>query len=169
MANVHMLLYSCARTIWQEPITSPFAAAFAADQVFPGGGPSPLEATAEPEERSPFESVEEQPDGQSPPETPEERSPFEPVEEQSPLAQSALPGQSEVAGQSEAAGSLEGPPLHFSPSGPMSQTVIERELVSREEPELVLVREVTFGGLTRLASGQVRRTYFGTPPAMCPT
>ncbi len=140
------------------PVASPFAAAFV-DPALPSGGPSPSEAE-EPEESSPFEPVEEQPDEESPAETmqtPDERSPFETVDERSPFA------------ESEPAEPLEAPPLPFLQSGPMSRTIFERELVSREEPEQVLVREVTFGGLTRLADGQLRRTYSGASPALCPT
>jgi hypothetical protein len=57
----------------------------------------------------------------------------------------------------------------FLPPEMMFQKVKEKLLVAREEPEWVLVREVTFGGVTRLANGQLKRTYSGKPPALCPT
>jgi len=39
--------------------------------------------------------------------------------------------------------------------------------VLMSEPAMVL--EVTVGGLTLAASGEIRRTYVGAPPAACPT
>jgi hypothetical protein len=39
----------------------------------------------------------------------------------------------------------------------------------REELESVIVREVTVGGMTRLADGNLQRTYSGKPPSLCPT
>jgi len=42
-------------------------------------------------------------------------------------------------------------------------------LVLADEAEFVLIREVTFGGVTRLESGELKRTYSGRPPSLCPT
>jgi hypothetical protein len=47
------------------------------------------------------------------------------------------------------------------------ETIVEK--ISKQEPEPIIVREVTFGGVTRLASGELRRTYSGPPPQLCPT
>jgi len=45
--------------------------------------------------------------------------------------------------------------------------IVER---SRLERESHLVLEITRGGVTRLASGKIKRTYMGDePPALCPT
>jgi hypothetical protein len=52
------------------------------------------------------------------------------------------------------------PPPGFAP---LYQTITMTET----EPELV--REVTFGGVTRLPTGDVKRTYTGKPPSLCPT
>ena len=57
----------------------------------------------------------------------------------------------------------------FMPAEPGFETVTLSELVSRGDLEKVLVREITFGGITRLANGQLKRTYSGKPPALCPT
>ena len=55
------------------------------------------------------------------------------------------------------------------PSDATFKKVTEKYWAAREETEWVISRDVTFGGLTRLADGQVRRTYSGKPPTMCPT
>lgn len=47
--------------------------------------------------------------------------------------------------------------------------VIEIVLVDKSEPETTLVRDVTIGGLMRLDSGELKRTYSGKPPSLCPT
>ena len=59
-------------------------------------------------------------------------------------------------------GEVIGPPLE-----PVTETV-ERSAI---EPEPRLVLEVTRGGVERLASGQIKRTYEGAEPAdaLCPT
>ena len=63
----------------------------------------------------------------------------------------ALPGASSTEGA---------PPPQFAP---VYQTIAFIET----EPELV--REVTYGGVTRLPDGQTKRTYTGKPPSLCPT
>ena len=63
----------------------------------------------------------------------------------------ALPGASSTEGA---------PPPQFAP---VYQTIAFIET----EPELV--REVTYGGVTRLPGGQTKRTYTGKPPSLCPT
>ncbi len=41
---------------------------------------------------------------------------------------------------------------------------------TKEIPEPALIRDVTVGGVVRLASGQLKRTYRGDrPPSLCPT
>jgi hypothetical protein len=47
--------------------------------------------------------------------------------------------------------------------------IIEKVLVTKEEAEPTLIREVTFGGVVLMASGELMRTYTGQPPSMCPT
>ena len=59
------------------------------------------------------------------------------------------------------------PPWMAAPPG--FPKVKEKVLVTTEEPELVLIREVTFGGVVLLDSGVLRRTYSGAPPSLCPT
>jgi hypothetical protein len=63
----------------------------------------------------------------------------------------ALPGASSVEGA---------PSAQFSP-------VYNTITFIETEPELV--REVTYGGVTRLPTGQTKRTYTGKPPSLCPT
>ncbi len=55
------------------------------------------------------------------------------------------------------------------PHGMMFQTVTRIEWIPRTEPEWALVREVTFGGVARREDGQLKRTYRGKPPTLCPT
>ena len=45
--------------------------------------------------------------------------------------------------------------------------LVERVLVLQSEPQLI--REVSVGGLTRTAEGELQRTYSGDSPARCPT
>ena len=53
-----------------------------------------------------------------------------------------------------------GAPAGFAP-------VYETITLVESEPELV--REVTYGGVTRLPTGETKRTYTGKPPSLCPT
>lgn len=81
-------------------------------------------------------------------------------------------------------------PLMFSPSGEASpgggpsfpdgdpfggpprsikKTVTRIDLTSVVESEPTLTREVTVGGVARLDSGELKRTYTGKGPALCPS
>ena len=64
---------------------------------------------------------------------------------------------------------MESPPLPPSPPGVRMETVFEQYVEVQEEPEWTIVWEVTIGGVTRLANGQLKRTYSGKPPALCPS
>jgi hypothetical protein len=55
------------------------------------------------------------------------------------------------------------------PPGMRLQKVTEKYVESSEDPEWAIVREVTFGGVVRLANGDLKRTYSGKPPALCPS
>ena len=55
---------------------------------------------------------------------------------------------------------LEGPP-------PIVEKITTE--VPKDEREPTLIREITFGGVTLLASGVLKRTYSGEPPSLCPT
>lgn len=55
------------------------------------------------------------------------------------------------------------------PSNMLSEKVTKIELIARSAPEWALIREVTFGGVARLDNGELKRTYSGQPPALCPT
>ena len=61
------------------------------------------------------------------------------------------------------------PPGVPRPPLPFPTTVIEKILVATDTSEPRLIREVTFGGVVLLASGQLKRTYSGKPPSLCPT
>jgi hypothetical protein len=61
-----------------------------------------------------------------------------------------------------------GPPGMMGPP-PVLAKVKEKIIVTEEESEPTLIREITFGGITRLASGVLKRTYSGAPPLLCPT
>jgi hypothetical protein len=60
---------------------------------------------------------------------------------------------------------LPGPPGGPAAAGfaPLYQTLT----ITETEPQIV--REITYGGLTRLPSGDIKRTYVGKPPSLCPT
>jgi hypothetical protein len=49
------------------------------------------------------------------------------------------------------------------------QKLTEEYLVACEVSEWAITRDVTVGGLTRLPDGELRRTYSGKPPSLCPT
>lgn len=55
------------------------------------------------------------------------------------------------------------------PPGMKLEKVTEKYVESGEDPEWVIIREVTFGGVVRLANGTLKRTYSGKPPALCPS
>jgi hypothetical protein len=61
------------------------------------------------------------------------------------------------------------PPGPPPPPGMRFEKVTEKYLETSEEPEWSMVWEVTIGGVVRLANGQLKRTYSGQPPALCPT
>jgi hypothetical protein len=52
---------------------------------------------------------------------------------------------------------------------PPSQKLKQKVLVGNDEPETAIVRDVTIGGLVLLSSGELKRTYTGAPPSLCPT
>lgn len=66
-----------------------------------------------------------------------------------------------------------GPDSGFGPGTPPPPPPMEKETIviedSEIEPEAVLVKEVTFGGLKRNEEGKLERTYSGKPPSFCPT
>ena len=47
--------------------------------------------------------------------------------------------------------------------------VKETIIVTEDEFEPTLIREVTIGGVTLLATGELMRTYSGESPSLCPT
>ena len=62
------------------------------------------------------------------------------------------------------------PALRFLPHPPpLPRPPPKVELVTLDEPELLLTLQVTVGGVTRLASGALKRTYRGDMPSLCPT
>ena len=60
-----------------------------------------------------------------------------------------------------------GPPPGF-PGARFAQAA-EKYFEAREEPERAIVRDVTVGGVARLADGRLRRTYSGKGPSLCPS
>ena len=67
--------------------------------------------------------------------------------------------------------SPDGPPS-FPPGAPTSiKQSVERvdPAVVEMVPEPELMRDVSVGGVTRLASGELKRTYSGNGPALCPS
>ena len=47
--------------------------------------------------------------------------------------------------------------------------VTEKYWVARPAPEWLIAEDMTVGGLERAVDGQLRRTYSGKPPSLCPT
>lgn len=67
---------------------------------------------------------------------------------------------------------FENPPEPSAPPVPFGmrfEKVTETYVESSEEWEPTIVWEVTIGGVMRMANGQLKRTYSGQPPALCPT
>ncbi|MFZ5831871.1 MAG: hypothetical protein ACOY3P_17430 [Planctomycetota bacterium] len=62
-----------------------------------------------------------------------------------------------------------GPSFMPPPPPPIRKTVkvLLRTTTDTREPQLV--REITFGGVIRLANGELKRTYTGHAPSLCPT
>jgi hypothetical protein len=80
------------------------------------------------------------------------------------LVDQAPPSQTEPAETPDAApAAVETPPAQ-SPQAPAPALTI---LIG--EPEPLLVREVSVGGVARLPSGEIKRTYAGSAPPQCPT
>ena len=64
----------------------------------------------------------------------------------------------------------ETPGLAVEPPSPAPPQVVgAEEPAALVESEPALVREVTVGGVKRLASGDIQRTYSGQAPSQCPT
>ncbi len=64
------------------------------------------------------------------------------------------------------------PPFGPGPFGasPIKEVVTRSIQTAKDLPEPALIRDVTVGGVVRLASGQLKRTYSGDQgPSLCPT
>ena len=75
-------------------------------------------------------------------------------------------GGSDVPGFGDPA--LAGPPPWLAPPPELAK-VKQMIVLTEQVAEWVLIREVTFGGVRRSSSGELWRTYTGTPPSLCPT
>ena len=84
----------------------------------------------------------------------------------SAAADSGNPFESSSSDEQERPGDARDP---FAADALAKETVVERYTVAVADPEWRLVREATFGGITRLENGELKRTYSGKPPALCPT
>ena len=75
-----------------------------------------------------------------------------------------------------------GPPPQFGQGGPLSgdapfgmpplsikKEVTRIDVITRVESEAALTREVSIGGVALLPSGELKRTYSGKGPALCPS
>jgi hypothetical protein len=69
-----------------------------------------------------------------------------------------------------------GQPFEGMPGGPafpgfpsFPSKAKEKVIVTADNSEPRLIRDVTVGGLILLASGEIRRTYSGEAPSLCPT
>ncbi len=52
---------------------------------------------------------------------------------------------------------------------PPASPVAEKDFNTLDLAEPDLIRDVTVGGVARLDSGELKRTYMGRPPSLCPT
>ena len=80
----------------------------------------------------------------------------------------ALPGPGEAPGENPENPFADHSAL-LTPPGMKLQKVTEKYVESSEDPEWAIIREVTIGGVVRLANGDLKRTYSGKPPALCPS
>ena len=77
-----------------------------------------------------------------------------------PFAEGQPPGDEPPAGM---------PPPLWQPPG-MSTKVLKKVILTTDELEPTIIREVSVGGLTLADSGEIKRTYSGDQgPALCPT
>ncbi len=60
------------------------------------------------------------------------------------------------------------PPFMAGPP-PELQKVKQVVMISKEVPESQAIFEITIGGLALLETGELKRTYTGAPPSLCPT
>ncbi len=84
-------------------------------------------------------------------------SPLQPDRDNAPLS----PGDQDAS-------SFGGTPVAVLPSARMNKA-IETVLVTEDTTEARLNREVSVGGVTLWETGEIRRTYTGKPPSLCPT
>jgi len=81
----------------------------------------------------------------------------------------------DAAGPPDAEAPPGGPPPMDMPPQPWQPPqqftkIIKKIIVTTDEPEPKVIREVSIGGLTLAASGEIKRTYSGDEgPALCPT
>lgn len=64
---------------------------------------------------------------------------------------------------------LPGEPAPFGEPPPFLTQAKETILIAEDELEPAIIRDVTVGGLVLLASGELKRTYSGEAPSLCPT
>jgi hypothetical protein len=64
---------------------------------------------------------------------------------------------------------FETPSVMSLPPGIKIEQVAEKYLDDFITPEYAIVRDVTVGGIVRLANGQLKRTYSGKTPSLCPS
>ena len=101
-----------------------------------------------------------------PPDLPENAD--KPAEEQ-PAPNDMNPFESPSAG-GDSENPFESPPLP-TPSIPgiKMEKVTEKYAEFHNDPEWVIVRDITVGGIVRLANGPLKRTYSGKAPSLCPS
>jgi hypothetical protein len=88
--------------------------------------------------------------------TADDRNPFQPLS-------------ADATGAQGSENPFEGPAASPAPPDVRFQKVTQTFVVAREEPEWAIVRDVTVGGIARLPDGQLKRTYSGKPPSLCPS
>lgn len=96
--------------------------------------------------------------------------PFETPGMGPPLGEMPPPDMEQPFGEPELPGPA-APHVEPFPPGlpPFFDTIKQKVITTEDESEPTLIREVTFGGVTLLDSGELLRTYTGQPPSMCPT
>lgn len=63
-----------------------------------------------------------------------------------------------------------GPPRFMPPRLPPElRKVTQIVMVGKEATEMAMIRDVTIGGLALTDEGELKRTYTGKPPSLCPT
>ena len=81
----------------------------------------------------------------------------------------ADPFHGQSAAENSEGNPFETPPVLPNPPGMKMEKVTEKYFDDFIAPEYAIIRDVTVGGIVRLANGELKRTYSGKAPSLCPS